>query len=168
MTPKPNEVQFTVNLSTDLLVRLAEMAKHADISRHRLIVNLLSATIDEVEKLEHVGILQLGILIRNMAEPMMAKFNRNQSDENISEMPIPLRIDKLLLERLERLADKGDITRQRLAQNIIKTGLEELEAARKYGLTHVIFKIRDMHDLLKDVLESGKRAFYAGKEVKSK
>lgn len=168
MTPKANEIQFTVNLDTDVLERLKSMAEHADISRHKLMVNMLKAGIEEIEVLKHVGIFQLAIIVRNMTESTDEAKARKSGEAQISEMPIPLRVEKILVERLERLAKRGDLNRQRMAQNIIKIGLEELEAARKYKLTNIALKIRDMHDLFTDVLEIGKQAFYAGKEVKTK
>lgn len=168
MSPKQNEIQFTVNLETDVLERLKSMADHGDLSRHKLMVNLLKTGIEQIEVLKYVGIFQLAIIIRNMTESADNAIMRKSGEVQNTEMPVPLRIDKNYVTRLEQLANKGDISRQRLAQNIIKTGLEELESARKVGLTHVVIKIRDMHDLLKSVLEMGQQAFYAGKEVKQK
>jgi predicted DNA-binding protein len=168
MTPKKNEIQFTVNLETDVLERLKNMSEHGDLSRHKLIVNLLTVGIEEIELMKHVGIFQLAIIVRNMtATPDNVK-ERRSDETKVSEMPIPLRVEKTLIERLERLAEKGDLSRQRLAQNIIKSGLEELESARKYGLTTIALTVRDMHDSFKKFLEVGKKAFLAGKEVKPK
>jgi hypothetical protein len=168
MSPKKNEIQFTVNLASDVLERLMDMAKHAGISRHKLIVNIIKTGVEEFEVLRHVGFFHLGMLIRSMKEtPDQAK-RRKSGEVNTSGMPIPLRIDKNIIERLGRLAEKGELNRQRMAQNIIVIGLEELESARKYKLTDIALKIRDMHDLFKDVLALGERAFESGKEVKSK
>lgn len=168
MTPKANEIQFTVNLSTDVLERLKSMAEHGDISRHKLTVNILRTGIEQIELLKHVGIFQLGVIVRNITASADEIEARKYAHEHSSEMPIPLRIDKSLIERLESIAEKADMSRQRLAQNIIKTGLEELETARKYKLTDIALKVRDLQDLFTNVLEIGKQAFYAGKEVKQK
>jgi len=170
MTPKKNEIQFTVNLETDVLGRLTDMAEHGGLSRHKLIVNLLTVGIEEIELMKHVGIFQLAVIVRNMiATPENVK-SRKSDETKASEMPIPLRIEKKIIDRLELLAEKGDISRQRLAQNIIKYGLEETESARKYGLTTVALKVRDLHEAMhesfKKFLETGKKAYYAGKEVK--
>lgn len=166
MTPKQNEIQFTVNLEKDVLERLKYMAEHGDISRHKLIVNLLTVGIEEIELMKHVGIFQLSLIVRNMTATPEKITIRKSEEIKASEMPIPLRIEKNLIDRLERLAEKGDLSRQRLAQNIIKIGLEEMESARKIGLTRVAITIRDMHDSFKKFLEVGKNAFNAGKEVK--
>ena len=168
MTPKQNEIQFTVNLETDVLERLKFMAEHGDLSRHKLMVNLLKTGIEQIEVLKHVGIFQLAIIVRNMTESADNANARKSGEVKISEMPVPLRIEKNLIERLERLADRGDLNRQRLAQNIIKTGLEELESAKKFGLTHVAITIRDMKDLFSDVIKTGKQAFTAGKGGETK
>jgi predicted DNA-binding protein len=172
MTPKANEIQFTVNLETNVLDRLKSMAEYASLSRHKLMVNILQVGIEQLEVLENVGIFQIGILIRNMTESPEKAIDRKHREAKNSEMPIPLRIEKNLVERLERLADRGDLTRQRLAQNIIKVGIEEIESGKKYGLTQAAIKFRDVQemvqDLFTDILEVGKQAFYAGREVKTK
>lgn len=168
MTPKQNEIQFTVNLETDVLERLKDMAEHAGLSRHKLMVNLLKTGIEEIEALKYVGIFQVAVLIRNMTETSERAIARKSVEVKPSEMPIPLRIEKSYIERLERLADKSDLNRQRLAQNIIKTGLEGLESAKKLGLTNIVITVRDISDQFKSFLEIGKKAFYAGKEVKLK
>jgi predicted DNA-binding protein len=170
MTPKKNEIQFTVNLETDVLERLKDMADHAGLSRHKMIVNLLTVGIEEIELFKHVGILQLAIIVRNMTTTPEKEKIRKSDETKPSEMPIPLRIEKDVIDRLGRLADQGEITRQRLARNIIKSGLEELESARKYGLTTVALKVRDIHEVMRDsfkkFLEIGKGALNGGKEVK--
>ncbi|CAH2031720.1 hypothetical protein [Trichlorobacter ammonificans] len=168
MTAKDNEIQFTVNLETELLERLKAMAEHAGLSRHKLMVNLLTTGIEEIEALEYVGIFQVALIIRNATESKDKADSRKSDENKASEMPIPLRISKAIVDRLDRLADRGDIKRQRLARNILEVGLEELETAKKYGLTHLAKKIRDMHDLFTDVLSMGRQAFFAGKEVKGK
>lgn len=168
MSPKQDEIQFTVNLETDVLDRLRSMAKHGDISRHKLMVNILKAGIDDIKTLENVGIFRIALLVRNLIESPEQANIRRAGEIKIAEMPVPLRIQKNYVDRLDRLAGRGEITRQRLAQNIIKTGLEELETMKKLKITDVVIKIRDMKDLFADVLEIGKRAFFAGKEVNTK
>jgi predicted transcriptional regulator len=166
MTPKQNEIQFTVNLESDVLERLKILAEYAGLSRHKLMVNLLTVGIEEIELMKHVGIFQLSLIVRNMIATPENVTARKSDDIKASEMPIPLRIEKSLIERLERLAEKGDLSRQRLAQNIIKTGLEETETARKIGLTTVALTIRDIHESFKKFLEIGKKAYNNGKEVR--
>ena len=165
MSPKPDEIQFTVSLETDVLERLKSMAEHGSLSRHKLIVNVLKIGIEDIELLENVGIFQIAIIVRNMTESADKAKIRKFGEIKASEMPIPLRIDKNYIDRLERLAERGDINRQRLAQNIIKTGLEEMEAAKKIGLTHAVLLIMNMQNLFANVIKIGKQAFYAGKEV---
>jgi len=110
---------------------------------------------------------QLAMIIRNMTESPEQAEKRKAGEIHPADMPVPLRIEHSLSERLKRLADRGELNRQRMAQNIIKIGLEELESAKKMKLTNVALALRDMHDLFKNVLEIGKSAFQAGKEVKT-
>lgn len=165
MTPKPDEKQITVNLDSDWLKRLDNMAKHAKISRHRLISNLLTAGIPEIEKLEHIKLFQLAILVRDIKEGISGKKARQDEEKKLKEMPIPIRIDQSLVPTLDRLAKRADLTRHHLARNIITVGLEELECARRLGLTHIMITVRDIHELFAKFLEDGTQGFYGRKEV---
>ncbi|SKA13252.1 hypothetical protein SAMN02745119_02777 [Trichlorobacter thiogenes] len=168
MTAKQNEIQFTLNLDTELLERLKVMAEHAGLSRHKLMVNLLTTGVEEIESLEYVGIFQVALIIRNATESKEKAESRKSDDMKPSEMPVPLRINKAIVDRLDRLSVKVDLKRQRMARNILTVGLEELESARKVKLTNVALAIRDIHDLFKNALEVGKNAFRAGREVENK
>lgn len=163
MSPKANEKQITVSLSKNLLERLDSMAKHAEISRHKLILNLLSTGIEEIEFFKDVGIFQIAMIIRDMTKSGDKGKGSELRNENISEMPIPVRMEESLVKSLDRLAERGQLTRHCLAKNIIKTGLEQLETAKKFGVTHLFLNMRD---LFKDVLEIGKSAFDATREVR--
>lgn len=49
-----------------------------------------------------------------------------------------------LLDRLDRLADYGDIPRQRLIVNLIDVGVDYLEASRKVGILSLVVLMRDL------------------------
>ncbi len=54
-----------------------------------------------------------------------------------------------VLERLDRLAKKGDIPRSKLIANIIEVGVESLEGSEKIGLLQVSLLMRNMAEHLK-------------------
>jgi predicted DNA-binding protein len=54
-------------------------------------------------------------------------------------------------ERLDRLAEKGDIPRSKLVLNMVETMTGFLEATNKVGILHLAILIRDAGDKLKDV-----------------
>jgi len=54
--------------------------------------------------------------------------------EKGDKQAVTIWVDKALVERLEVLAAKGDITRSKLITNLVEVGAEELEVMNKLGL----------------------------------
>lgn len=48
-----------------------------------------------------------------------------------------------LLERIDRLAEFGDLPRQRLITNLMEVGVDYLETTKKVGVLHMTLLIRD-------------------------
>jgi len=54
-------------------------------------------------------------------------------------------------ERLDRMAEKGDIPRSKLILNMVETMLTYLEVTQKVGVLHLALLLRDAGDNLKTV-----------------
>jgi hypothetical protein len=61
-----------------------------------------------------------------------------------------------LAERLERLAEKGDIPKSRLVLNMVETMTGFLEATQKVGILHLAVLLRDAGEKLEDVSKKWK------------
>jgi predicted DNA-binding protein len=55
-----------------------------------------------------------------------------------------------IAERLDRLAEKGDIPRSKLVLNMVETMVGFLEATQKVGILHLAILLRDASDKLKE------------------
>ncbi|MBN1545266.1 MAG: ribbon-helix-helix protein, CopG family [Syntrophaceae bacterium] len=58
-------------------------------------------------------------------------------------------IDKKTLEKIEKLAAKGDITRSKLITNIVEVGVEDLEVMNKLGVWATARVFEDMRQWFK-------------------
>jgi metal-responsive CopG/Arc/MetJ family transcriptional regulator len=58
-------------------------------------------------------------------------------------------INKGLVDRIEKLAQKGDLTRSKLITNIIEVGVEELEIMNKLGIWATLRVFEDIRQYLK-------------------
>jgi hypothetical protein len=58
-------------------------------------------------------------------------------------------IDKSTVEKIEKLAAKGGLTRSKLITNLIAVGVEELEAMNKLGLWATARVFEDMRQWFK-------------------
>lgn len=67
-------------------------------------------------------------------------------------------ISKEMVERIDRLAKKGDLTRSKLLSNVIEVGVEELEIMDKTGIWAMAKIFEDIRQRLrKRKLENNKR-----------
>jgi hypothetical protein len=64
--------------------------------------------------------------------------------------------DESVLDRVDRLAVRGDISRSRLIRNLTVIGVEYLEAAEKFGVLQTALVLRDFGAWFKERCESGR------------
>jgi predicted DNA-binding protein len=76
--------------------------------------------------------------------------------EKGDKQAVTIWIDKSLAERIEKLAQKGDITRSKLITNIIEVGVEEIEIMDKMGFWAPARIFEDIRQWLKKRHEKGK------------
>ncbi|MBN2179037.1 MAG: ribbon-helix-helix protein, CopG family [Deltaproteobacteria bacterium] len=70
---------------------------------------------------------------------------------------VAFRCPKDLADRLEKMAEKGDIPRSKLILNMVETMLGYLEVTEKVGVLHLAMLIRDAGDNLKDVAKKWRK-----------
>ena len=85
-------------------------------------------------------------------------------DDDGPEKPIPVKLDELILAKLDKLADQGKITRHQLAVNIVKVGLDEAEALKRYGVMRGFLFFRDLSDRFRAFVGKGEKAYKASAE----
>lgn len=66
-----------------------------------------------------------------------------------SKRQVSMYLDAELVEMLDAAAEKADITRHKLMENLLKVSLEELMTVDKLGLFKFSLILRDMHEGLK-------------------
>ena len=69
--------------------------------------------------------------------------------EKGDKMAVTIWLDKKIVDRVDRLADKGGLTRSKLMANLIEVGSEDVVLSEKLGLWAVARIFRDMADRLK-------------------
>lgn len=156
MSTKHNTKQITLNIAPGVLDRLDVIADYAGLSRHKFIVNILEVGIEEIWMSKYVGLFYIALAIRNTIESVKGTKERKLTGH---EKPIPVRMDELFLEKLDSLAEQGEISRQRLALNIIDIGLEEAEALKRYGVMRGILFFRDFPERFRAFINKGEKVY---------
>jgi metal-responsive CopG/Arc/MetJ family transcriptional regulator len=70
MNKKKEKVSLSLWIDKDLAEKIGELAIKGDMSRSRLCANLLEMGIEELIRMDKVGIYRLGIMLRDMREAL--------------------------------------------------------------------------------------------------
>ena len=76
--------------------------------------------------------------------------------EKGDKQAVTIWVDKSLVERIEKLAVKGDITRSQLIVNMLVQTVEYLEKLDKLGIWATARVFRDLGEWLKQRFDKGK------------
>lgn len=80
----------------------------------------------------------------------MKKINK----ENIHEVTTTIWFPESVIDRIDRLAKRGGVTRSHLVRNLTVIGVEYLEGAEKFGLLQTSLVLRDFGEWFKAKLET--------------
>lgn len=153
-----NEKTTTVKLDSEWLARLDDLADRAKLSRRKLMKNMVEVGIDEVGVLKRFGFFKVGLLIRQVSEK--SGFGHKWKETGDLK-PTPVTLEDMTWNRLDKLAEEGDISRHQLVRNLIYVGIEQLEGYRKVGA----FQINDaciwLGKSFKEIIADGKKAMDA-------
>lgn len=65
-------------------------------------------------------------------------------EDKQNKIPVSIKIDPELLARLDKLAEKGGLTRSKLLTNIIEVSVDTLENCQKVGFLQFSLLLRDL------------------------
>jgi len=148
---------ISVKLNQAWIDRLDKLAKKAKISRHQLILNMMTEGTRQLKLLKKIGIFQVGLAIRDIKIP---GFATSKAAED-ADKPIPVKIDEKLLEEIEALADRAGLSRHQLMRNIIHVSVEELELLMMAGIGPAVLIYESLKDSLKGIISDGEKAMKA-------
>jgi len=70
-----------------------------------------------------------------------------------------------LLEKIDQLAEFGDIPRQKLITNVLEVGVEYLDATQKVGILHFALLLRDLGEYMNKHAEKMKKTEIKGLSI---
>ena len=146
-TEKGDKRTLTIWIPKDVVARLDNLARRADISRNKLVMNIINVVVEDLEWARRIGLLALLVVIRNLRESVKQKPKGDQGEPEGRAMTVWLQKD--LSARLDKLADEGGLTRSTLVTNMINTVVGDLEKIDRIGFVAVSVFIRDLAEMLK-------------------
>lgn len=164
MQPETHGKNLSAKVSLETLEILDRIAQRADISRSKLIHNIIEATIDEMDMGRRIGFFQMVILIRNVGEKITGSSGKDKTKAIAEEKTVSVRLSHDYQQKLETLAKMTDRSPHYLMKNFIQVGAEELNSKIVKTVMPLAIMIRDLKekiDLLCNQGEKAMESFYA-------
>jgi predicted DNA-binding protein len=158
MSPEIHGKNLSVKISLETLEILDALAQRADISRSKLVHNILESTIDEMDMGRKIGFFQMAILIRNFNEKLSGPSAKKGKPDPQEEKTIPVRISAEYQQKLETLAKLADRTPHYLMKNFVQLGAEELNTKVVKNIIPLAILIRDLKTKINSLCEKGEKA----------
>jgi hypothetical protein len=95
------------------------------------------------------------VLPKKQRGDKMKKTKEEKKDSHEGQRPVTIWFDETVIDRLDRLALKGDIPRAKLVRNLTVIGVDYLEACEKFGILQTALILRDLGSWVKARRESG-------------
>lgn len=146
----------SVKVNEEWLARLDRLAKVGEISRHQLIVNMMGVGVDQLRTLKQMGIIKLGLLIRDLQKP-----KPEASEDPATEKPIPVKLDEKMLAEIDLFAEQIGISRHQMMRNILHVCIEDLELLKNLGFVHMAKLADSLKGTFLKIFEDGKTALEA-------
>lgn len=145
MSPSISECSVSVKIKVKSLESLDKIAKKADLSRHKLMHNVLQASVEELEAFQRIGFFKVGLLARDVIETFQ-KISGLGRRKDLNEKAVPIHLSQEWLDRIDTLASKADLSRHQLMKNLIEVGAEELDSLcgrAAYPIAKGILQVRN-------------------------
>lgn len=155
MSPETHAKNLSTKISAETLEILDTLAQRADISRSKLIHNIIESTIDEMDMGRKIGFFQMAILIRNFTNKVSKPSTKTKDQD---ERVVPIRLSPEYHKKLEVLAAMADRTPHYLMKNFLQVGAEELNSTLVKGILPLALLVRDLKDHIIQMCEKGQKA----------
>jgi predicted DNA-binding protein len=158
MSPEIQRKNLSAKVSIETLAILDTMARRADISRSKLIHNIIEATIDEMEMGRKIGFFQMTILIRNFNEKITGVSGKKSTTVTKEEKTVPVRLSSDYSQKLEILAKMADRSPHYLMKNFIQIGAEELNTTLAKSIIPLAIMVKGLKAIIKSLCNQGEKA----------
>ena len=156
---------ISIWLNREIQDNLDDSAKRVNLSRNKLIENLLDVGLEEIGILKHVGIFRLSMAIENLRQQW--RVSQESSDEDKSKTPrgsnITVWLDEKVIDTLEDLAKGLDLSRSKLIEHLLEMGIRDFKYLDKSGIIPMALYIQGLRDKWKKRFKDTENSLKKGK-----
>lgn len=143
---------YSVSLPIGIDDELTRFAARAEITKSKLMANILGTAIDILDFGDKLFIVDIAVNLRDLIQRIKKKKKASKQAEGSSggSRSISFTLPLKTYDKLEHYAKRADITPSMLAQNILSMGVEELQDGEKYGFLQAALLIEKFGVEFKD------------------
>lgn len=158
MTTETHEKNLSVKIDVKTLAILDKLKDRADISRSKLVNNIIETTIDELDMGRRIGFFQMVILIRNVSQKISGTATKDTNKDLQEGKTIPVRLSEEYQQKLKQLAKITDRSPHYLMKNFIQVGAEELDSMLIKPIIPLAIVLRDLKEKIDALCNKGEKA----------
>ena len=148
---KGNKKTLSFWLDKESASKIKQIVEISDISRSKLVGNIIELYTRELWFYHKLGFVPLAIVIRNIAEKIKKHKTKPKGKNG---QAITIWIDKDIYSKIEKIADLAGLNISKLANNQIQLALSEFKILEKIGVAH-------HSQIFKDLGKNAKNRFKA-------
>ena len=119
----------TIWLTNDFYKRLEILAKARRRKPKDLANELILETFSMLKFFDSFGFVRLVIVISAITET----FENEVLKRKENAKPMYFQFDEEIVDRMEKIAQKGNISKSQMVKNLLEVGIEEVETTDKFG-----------------------------------
>lgn len=151
---------ITVWVKQGLVVLINKIAAKAGISRNKLIKNMIVTGLEELKNQDEIGIIKLNIMIteyNNKLKALIASMNINgthkEKSTNTKGMTVTVRLDKEVIDEIDRWAEIIHMTRSKFVQHIFDVSIGDLKKLNAMKLVDIFLLVENLKDTWKNAFK---------------
>lgn len=143
-------------IEPEILQLYDDFAKKARIPRSQLIHNIIETGYEEMKVQNNIGLIKVNMFLGHIKSKLPAMFNEAKAkhivldEDSLKKENVSVRLDPDLIQKIDLLSKKINLTRKGFIEYILDTGIREHKILTSIpGFIETIVHLRDFLDVVK-------------------
>jgi len=154
MNKPTKKIMVSIWLDPTTITLIDKVAKTADITRTRLIHNLIEVGYDELKLQKNIGLVKLSLLLRKFkisVQPLLSEAEKKIIVDEKRKDSVSVRMDHNLITKIDSLSKKIGLTRKSFIEYVLEFEIRDMKAIYKIpGFFKTVMTIRDLEEAIRE------------------
>lgn len=149
------KIMVSIWLDPKLIKILDKLAQMGQLTRSKVIHNLIEIGYDELNLQNNIGLIKFTLLLRNFKQSIKPFLIETEKPiivdtENSPKDSLSMRMDSDLIEKIDSLSDKIGLTRKSFIEYVLEFEIRDIKALASIpGFVKTVLTIRDLNDTIR-------------------